>query len=60
MQNISSRIGLFAKGLSNNGVGVGTGTVLQELRPGCLKPAIPLKKSWGGYRRTTLDLARAQ
>ena len=45
---------LVRKGRSNDDVGVARGTVFQsyggEL---ALKPAILLKKSWGGYRRTS-------
>ena len=41
---------LACKGLSNDDVGVARGTVFQEVRPGAgfKKPAISLKKSWGG------------
>ena len=49
---------LGCEGLSDDDVGAARGTVFQEIRPDVLvsKPAISLKKSWGGYRRTTLWL----
>ena len=52
-KNILSHTFLFAKDcLSNDGVGVARGTAFQKIRPVelVLKPAISLKKSWGGYR----------
>ena len=46
---------LVCKGLSIDDVGVSRETVLQETRPGAgFETAdFSLKKSWGGYRRTT-------
>ena len=41
--------------LSKYGIGVANGTVFQETRPGVgFKTGDFVKKSWGGYRRTTL------
>ena len=47
-------VSLFAAGLSNDGVRLVRGTVLQKIRLGAgSRQAISVKKSWGGYRRTT-------
>ena len=51
---------IVVKGQSNDDVGVSRDTVFQEIRPGAgFQPAISLKKSSGGYRRTTLPLILA-
>ena len=46
---------LVCKGLSNDDVGVAWGNAFLRIYGGELvsKPAISLKKSWEGYRRTT-------
>ena len=52
---------LVCKGLSHDDVGVAWGIVFQEIRPVSQlisKPAISLKKCWGGYRSKTHSFQR--
>ena len=58
MKNAILAYFLVCKGRSNDDVGGTRGTGVQEIRPVAgSEPAISLKKSRGGYRRTTVGKA---